>query len=131
MEYDLARKNRKTMERLRTQGDRESVERAFLHGKITEQQAKNLLKLITAVAQVKAHPLPVLVQSETGRILGKVHPSGEGKSWEARPYGKNYPAGEMLGSQEEAVEYVMHAAAEKASERAFGHCLGIGRSLKS
>lgn len=85
----LARTNKKTVEQLRDSLDIEATQAALDQGKITPIQARNIVKWIVAVKDIRENPV-YPVQAKTGQFVGEIVARG-GKSWLARRYGKDYP----------------------------------------
>lgn len=101
----LARTNKKTVEQLRDSLDIEATQAALDQGKITPIQARNIVKWIVAVKDIRENPV-YPVQAETGQFVGEIVARG-GKSWLARRYGKDYPndAAEFA-KEDEAIAFI-------------------------
>lgn len=102
----LAKTNRKFVSQLRNSLDIEATQAALDRDEITPIQARNIIKWIVAVKNIRENPLYTM-QDEAGQFIGEVITRGGGTSWIARRYGKGYPndAAEFA-DRDEAVAFV-------------------------
>jgi len=103
---NLARTNRKLVEQLRYSLDIEATQAALDRGQITPIQARNIVKWIVTVKDIRENPIYWL-QDETGSLIGEIVARGGGASWLARRYGKDYKNGATeFTDEDEAAAFV-------------------------
>lgn len=102
------------MHALRNALDEARVERARDEGLITARQAANALKFIRAAKEVCANSIQTSLVRVGTRFVGEV--AFDGKVWEGRRYGKDYPRGTSFTSEAEAYDFVARAVEEEAHE---------------
>ncbi|ULU27695.1 hypothetical protein [Dyella terrae] len=101
----LARTNRNVVEKLRESLDVAAAHAALGRGEITPVQARNIIKWITAVKEIRENPL-YAIQDDSGRCVGEVTAKDGGRSWMARKYGEGRSDVVEFFSPEDAVAFV-------------------------
>jgi len=101
----LAKTNRKVVEKLRESLDLDATYAALDQGEITPVQARNVIKWITTVKEIRENPFHA-IQDDSGKFVGEVTTKGAGRSWMARRYGEESRSDVEFFSLEEAIAFV-------------------------
>ena len=103
--------NRKLVNDLRASLDVEATQAALDQGAITPIQARNIMRWIDQVNEIRTNPL-YAVKDAQGQFIGSVAASEGGTKWTGRRFGADYErSAATFDSCEEAAQYVQEQRA--------------------